>query len=51
MAIEYHGHLTALQDAFRLGRLTFYLGAGVAKPNGLPKACCEFEPEGAKNDS
>ena len=36
MAIEYHGHLTALQDAFRLGRLTFYLGAGVAKPNGLP---------------
>jgi hypothetical protein len=36
MAIEYHGHLPALQHAFRSGRLTFYLGAGVAKPNGLP---------------
>ena len=36
MAIEYYGHLFALQEAYRSGRLTFYLGAGVAKPNGLP---------------
>ena len=36
MAIEYHGHLPALQDAFHRGGLTFYLGAGVSKSNGLP---------------
>ena len=36
MAIEDHGHFSALQEAFRSGRLTLYLGAGVAKPNGLP---------------
>jgi hypothetical protein len=36
MAIEYHGHLPALKDAFRSGKLTFYLGAGVSKLNGLP---------------
>jgi hypothetical protein len=36
MAIEDHGHFPTLQKAFRSGRLTFYLGAGVSKPNGLP---------------
>ena len=36
MAIEYHGNLSALKEAFRSGKLTFYLGAGVSKPNGLP---------------
>jgi len=36
MAIEYREHLATLRAAFRSGRLTFYLGAGVSKPNGLP---------------
>jgi hypothetical protein len=36
MAIEYRGHLAALREAFRSGRLTLYLGAGVSTLNGLP---------------
>lgn len=36
MAIEYNGHLPALQEAFQKGKITFYLGAGISKPNGLP---------------
>lgn len=36
MGISFKNHLSALQDAFAKGNLTFYLGAGVSKPNGLP---------------
>jgi hypothetical protein len=36
MAIEFNGHLETLQSAFQEGKITFYLGAGVSKPNGLP---------------
>ena|SRR5206468_7522318 len=36
MAVEFNGHLPNLKDAFRRGRLSLYLGAGVSKPNGLP---------------
>jgi hypothetical protein len=36
MAITNEHHLIALKDAFSKGDLTFYLGAGVSKPNGLP---------------
>lgn len=36
MAINYNGHLPSLQEAFRNGRMTFYLGAGISKDNGIP---------------
>jgi hypothetical protein len=36
MAIEDHGHLAALREAFHSGRLTFYLGAGVSVGSGIP---------------
>jgi len=36
MAINNTHHFEALKTAFKKGNLTFYLGAGVSKPNGLP---------------
>jgi hypothetical protein len=36
MAIVYNDHLEPLQEAFKRGNLTFYLGAGVSKASGLP---------------
>jgi hypothetical protein len=36
MAINNIHHFDALREAFIKGNLTFYLGAGVSKPNGLP---------------
>jgi hypothetical protein len=36
MAIFYKNHLSPLKEAFSKGNLTFYLGAGVSKDNGLP---------------
>jgi len=36
MAINFNNHLPALKESFQSGKMTFYLGAGVSKPNGLP---------------
>lgn len=36
MAIQFNGHLTALQKSFQQARLSLYLGAGVSKASGLP---------------
>lgn len=36
MATFFNNNLAPLQEAFSRGNLTFYLGAGVSKPNGLP---------------
>lgn len=36
MAINSSDHLFTLQKAFKRGKLSFYIGAGVSKPNGLP---------------
>lgn len=36
MAIEDHGYLPALQQAFKAGNLTLYLGAGVSIDSGIP---------------
>lgn len=36
MAILFKSYLPPLKEAFSRGNLTFYLGAGVSKPNGLP---------------
>jgi len=36
MAIYHTEHYQPLKEAFKAGKLTFYLGAGVSKPNGLP---------------
>lgn len=36
MAIQNQHHIDALREAFQKGSLTFYLGAGVSKQNGLP---------------
>jgi len=36
MAIFFKNYLPPLKEAFSRGNLTFYLGAGVSKPNGLP---------------
>lgn len=36
MAILFKSYLPPLKEAYSRGNLTFYLGAGVSKPNGLP---------------